>query len=217
MTPQSPPSDQSTLCVTHSERFRQITDKWIGVVACKPLSCWARIYPAFANSVDPDQLARSVGFWRSQLIWICTVCHQVCDFIATIRIKQSDWLKISSRFGIIIYSAGQGLSTSMVRNYGFRIRYLKLPRVDAFHYRRNSYTCKNVYSGICEQRRSRSARASAQSDQDLHCSLTESLDTTDHMKREHFVHAQDDQNLHILRIIEGTFSLDTSHICFCSN
>ena len=23
----------------------------------KPLSCWTRIYPAFANSVDPDQLA----------------------------------------------------------------------------------------------------------------------------------------------------------------
>ena len=22
-----------------------------------PLSCWAQIYPAFANSVDPDQLA----------------------------------------------------------------------------------------------------------------------------------------------------------------
>ena len=24
---------------------------------------------------------------RSQLIWICTVCHKVCEFIATIRIK----------------------------------------------------------------------------------------------------------------------------------
>ena len=31
--------------------------------------------------------SRSVGFWRSQLIWICTVCHQVCKFIATIWIK----------------------------------------------------------------------------------------------------------------------------------
>ena len=31
--------------------------------------------------------SRSVGFWRSQLIWICTVCHSVCEFISTIWIK----------------------------------------------------------------------------------------------------------------------------------
>ena len=54
--------------------------------------------------------SRWVGFFRSQLIWICTVCHQVCEFIATIQIKQSDWLKIRSGCGILIYSAGQGLS-----------------------------------------------------------------------------------------------------------
>ena len=53
--------------------------------------------------------SRLVGFWRSQLIWICTVCHQICEFIATIWIKQSDWLKIRSRCGILIYSTGQGL------------------------------------------------------------------------------------------------------------
>ena len=63
--------------------------------------------------------SRSVGFWRSQLIWICTVCHYVCMissvshyvcvFIATIWIKQSDWLKIRSGRGILIYSTGQGL------------------------------------------------------------------------------------------------------------
>ena len=47
---------------------------------------------ANANCIDPDQLAlvklrnpmplqtmrsRSVGFFRSQLVWICTVCHYV--------------------------------------------------------------------------------------------------------------------------------------------
>ena len=31
--------------------------------------------------------SRSVGFWRSQLIWICTVCHGVCEFISTTWIK----------------------------------------------------------------------------------------------------------------------------------
>ena len=51
--------------------------------------------------------SRSVGFWRSQLIWICTVCHYACEFIATIPIKLSDWLKIRSGHGNLIYSAGQ--------------------------------------------------------------------------------------------------------------
>ena len=58
--------------------------------------------------------SRSVGFWRSQLIWICTVCHQVCEFIANIWIKQSDWLKIRSRRGILIYSAWQGLNIEIL-------------------------------------------------------------------------------------------------------
>ena len=31
--------------------------------------------------------SRSVGFWRSQLIWISTVCHLVCEFVSTIWIK----------------------------------------------------------------------------------------------------------------------------------
>ena len=53
--------------------------------------------------------SRSVGFCRSQLIWIYTVCHSVCEFIATIQIKSSDWLIIRSGRGILIYSAGQGL------------------------------------------------------------------------------------------------------------
>ena len=53
--------------------------------------------------------SRSVGFWRSQLIWICTVCHKVCEFIAKIWIKWFDWLKIRSGCGKLIYSAGQGL------------------------------------------------------------------------------------------------------------
>ena len=53
--------------------------------------------------------SRSVGFFRSQLIWICTVCHQVCEFIQTIQIKLSDWLNTGSGCGSLIYSAWQGL------------------------------------------------------------------------------------------------------------
>ena len=43
--------------------------------------------------------------------------------------------------------------------------------------------CVNVSSGICGQRRGRSAGASAQSDQDLHGSQTESLDTIGYMNK----------------------------------
>ena len=53
--------------------------------------------------------SRSVGFWWSQLIWICTICHLVCEFISTCWIKDSNWLTIGSGCGILIYSAGRGL------------------------------------------------------------------------------------------------------------
>ena len=53
--------------------------------------------------------SRSVGFSRSQLIWICTVCHTVYEFISTIWIKLHDWVKIRSGHGILIYSARQVL------------------------------------------------------------------------------------------------------------
>ena len=62
--------------------------------------------------------------------------------------------------------------------------------------------CKNVSSGICGQRRPRSAFASAQSDLNLHCQLTESLDTTEYMNGEqrpgwYFAHAQGDLKVHV--------------------
>ena len=72
-------------------------------------------------------------------------------------------------------------------------------------------------SGMCGQRRPRSACASAQSDQGLHCPLTESLDTIECMNGEqkpgwYLAHAQDDLNLRILRMFVGTFSLDVVRI-----
>ena len=54
--------------------------------------------------------SRSAGFFRSQLIWICTVCHSVSEFISTLWIKYSDWQKIRNGCGILIYSARQGLT-----------------------------------------------------------------------------------------------------------
>ena len=53
--------------------------------------------------------SRSVGFFRSQLIWICSVCHSACDFISVVWIKKSDWLTGRNGRGSLIDSAWQGL------------------------------------------------------------------------------------------------------------
>ena len=74
-------------------------------------------------------------------------------------------------------------------------------------------------SGICEQRRPGSACADAQADLGLHCPLTELLDTTECRKGErilgYFAHGQDDLNLRILPMFEGTFSLDAAQVMSC--
>ena len=77
-------------------------------------------------------------------------------------------------------------------------------------------SCENMSSGICGQRRPRSACASAQSDLDVRCSLPESLDTIECINRGQmpgwdFPHTWD-LNLYILRMLEDTFSLGTAHI-----
>ena len=59
--------------------------------------------------------SRSVGFWRSQLIWLSTVCHSECELMPTIWILESDWMKIRSRCAILIYSAWQGLINIKIR------------------------------------------------------------------------------------------------------
>ena len=71
--------------------------------------------------------------------------------------------------------------------------------------------------GISRQRRPGSACASAQSDQGPHSLLTDSLDTIECMYREqrhrwYLTHARDDLNLLILRMCEGSFSLNAANI-----
>ena len=56
-----------------------------------------------------------------------------------------------------------------------------------------------------------------QSDQGLSSPLTESLYTTECMNgekrpRQYFAHAQDDLNLRIFFVLDGTFLLDVAHI-----
>ena len=73
--------------------------------------------------------------------------------------------------------------------------------------------CENLSSNICGQRRPKLDCASAQSDQGHHCPQTESLDTIEWFNGEEmlkwdFAQVQDDVNLHILRMLEGTFSRD---------
>ena len=66
--------------------------------------------PGYTLPLQTVKIQISWLLW-SQLIWICTVCHSECEFISTIWIKESDWLKTWKGCGILIYSAGQGLLT----------------------------------------------------------------------------------------------------------
>ena len=65
--------------------------------------------------------SRSVGFWRSQLIWICNVWHLVCEVALTTWIKHSNWLRIRYGHGILIYSACQGLKNKDGRSLDIQI------------------------------------------------------------------------------------------------
>ena len=74
----------------------------------------------------------------------------------------------------------------------------------------------NVSLVICGQRMPRSACESAQSDQGLHCPLTQSLDTRECMNGErwpgwYFAYARVDLNKCIFRMFEGIFSLEAAY------
>ena len=71
-------------------------------------------------------------------------------------------------------------------------------------------SCENVSSGICGQRMPRSF---AQSDQGLHCPLTESLDTTEYTNGEHSLRkcAGLSEFMHFA-YVKGTFSFDAANI-----
>ena len=79
---------------------------------------------------------------------------------------------------------------------------------------------EHVSSGICGERKLRSACTSAQSDQDIRCPLTEAFDITKCMNEEqilmlwwYFTHAQDDLNMrNFLHMFEGMCSLDAGQI-----
>ena len=88
---------------------------------------------------------------RSQLIWICTVCHSVCEFISAIWIKESDWLTIRNGYGILIYSAWQVLRTSFLSwcfSYMFFISILQINdkenRAGCFHVHNNVLTLSSL-------------------------------------------------------------------------
>ena len=62
--------------------------------------------------LDPDMpnvckqcSSRSVGFFRSQLIWICTVCHSVCWSCINSLGQLIWWADIRSGHSILIFSA----------------------------------------------------------------------------------------------------------------
>ena len=74
---------------------------------------------------------------------------------------------------------------------------------------------ENMPSSICGQRMPKFDCADAQSDQGLRCPSTETLGTKECFTGEpgwDFAQAQGDMSLRILRMLEGTCSLDRAHI-----
>ena len=120
--------------------------------------------------------SRSVGFWRSQLIWICTVIKYVNFYQKPWSSNLIGW-KLENGRGILIYSARQGLNAD--QGHDVRLMHTTfhffLIKVISFIVDTTAWSepCENVSSGICGQRKPRSACASAQSNQGFHCPLTE--------------------------------------------
>ena len=52
-----------------SEKKKKKKNQNIVCSSCLPLSCWTRIYPAIANSVDPDQLASEEANWSGSALF----------------------------------------------------------------------------------------------------------------------------------------------------
>ena len=50
------------------------------------------LYPAFANNVDPDQLASDEANWSGSALYV--IQYSVFEFVLTIWIKWSDWWEL---------------------------------------------------------------------------------------------------------------------------
>ena len=71
------------------------------------MSCWTRICPAHANSVDPDQLASEEANWSGSALFAVKYVNLYLD-----------WLKTRNGHDTLIYSAGQGLKSKVCKCLG---------------------------------------------------------------------------------------------------
>ena len=92
-------------------KFVHMSLLWILPRILKPLSCWTRIYTAFANSVDPDRLASEEANWSGSALF---AIKYVNSYQQSGSINLIGW-----KFGkgvASIYSAGQGLNSEQQLN-----------------------------------------------------------------------------------------------------
>ena len=80
-----------------------------GKYTCSTLFNPSQAEPGYALSLQTVQI-QIIWFLKKPTDLDLLCLPLVCEFIATIRIKQSDWLKIRSGHGIFIYLAWQGLT-----------------------------------------------------------------------------------------------------------
>ena len=121
----------------------------------------------------PDPAASDLSLHCLRLIWVYTVCLS-----HSVRI-----CKVMMRVNIIVMVIWDCKDS------------MKIWQLITFISSKLAASCENVPYGICGQRSLRSARASTQSDQSLHCPLTELLDTIEcfnckQMSGWDFAHAQ---------------------------
>ena len=83
-----------------------ITHSHIAIINPSPAELsWTQIYPAFANSVDPDQLASEEANWSGSALFAI----QYVNLQQQSRSSNLIGWELEVGHGILIYSAGQGL------------------------------------------------------------------------------------------------------------
>ena len=103
----------------------------IRILVFLTLVLWTRIYPAFENSVDPDQLASEEANWSVSALYVIPYVN----LYQQSRLS-NDRLTIRNGHGILIYSTWQGLNNSMALDnfvlFCFSCFFLQAKSTDSF-------------------------------------------------------------------------------------
>ena len=120
---------------------------WISYLTCNHTSLILVLLNPDVPCLCKQWRSGSIGFWRSPLIWICTACHSVCEFISTTLIKESDWRTVGSRRGIF-----PPRKTPLKRVYSIRKKKKKCSKVEQSlpYFKRLLFSWENISGELCQ-------------------------------------------------------------------